>query len=130
MINSGALLLRNSVWSERFLSHWWSIQDRRLLSDQEQFDYLYQQLLQSPLSVGSSLNSKTANPNPTANNKQPHLQYSPPPQNRQYLLAKIHVLPPYALNSDPPAMVKQSPHHNVLHLMVMDCSLWIGCRRD
>lgn len=95
MINSGSLLIKNSKWSRTFLQQWWEIQDRRLLSDQEQFDLLYQHLLSNGESSGVMEQ-----------------------QRRSYLEEKIKILPPYALNSDPPAMTKQQPHHPVLHLMV------------
>ncbi len=94
MINSGSVLVKNSQWTRTFLRQWWEIQNRRLLSDQEQFDLLYQTLL-------SSSDKGTT-------------------KQRQYLETKIKILPPYALNSDPPAMTKQQAHHPVLHLMVSD----------
>ena len=31
---------------------------------------------------------------------------------------RIAILPPDALNSDPPAMIQQKPYNQVLHLMV------------
>jgi hypothetical protein len=94
MINSGCLLIKNSQWSRSFLQQWWEIQDRKLLSDQEQFDLLYQTLLSRE-------------------------QESSDQQKQIKLLEeKIKILPPYALNSDPPAMTKQQEHHPVLHLMV------------
>jgi tetratricopeptide (TPR) repeat protein len=80
MINSGAILVRNSAWARNFLRDWWNYADRCLYSDQEQFDLLYQRLSKADR-------------------------------------ARIVVLAPDALNSDPPAMTTLQPHNRVLHLM-------------
>jgi tetratricopeptide (TPR) repeat protein len=80
MINSGAILVRNSAWTRNFLRDWWNYADRSLYSDQEQFDLLYQRLSKADR-------------------------------------ARIVVLAPDALNSDPPAMTTLQPHNRVLHLM-------------
>lgn len=45
MMNSGSVLVQNAVWSRQFLRDWWTIADRRLFSDQEQFDMLYQRYM-------------------------------------------------------------------------------------
>jgi len=82
LINSGAILVRNSNWSRSFLSDWWSHADRTLHSDQEQFDLLYHQQKHS-----------------------------------RELERYITILPPDAINSDPPAMTKQRPYNQILHLM-------------
>ena len=88
LINSGCLLVRNSKWSRNFLRDWWEYADRSLFSDQEQFDLLYESRKSSAL------------PNETA------------------FTDNIVILPPDALNSDPPAMTQQKHHNSVLHLMV------------
>lgn len=94
LINSGAVLIRNSLWSQRFLSLWWTYQSRQFYSDQEQFDLLY-----------SYLSSES----------QQQLQSSSFAKN---LTNKIIILPPEILNSDPPAMTKQTIGSPILHLMV------------
>ena len=82
LINSGSILIKNSKWSRKFLSLWWSWSSRKHYSDQEQFDMLYH-----------------------ARRKEDKLD--------EY----IAVLPPDALNSDPPASSNQKDHNQVLHLM-------------
>ena len=82
LMNSGAVVVRNSEWSRKFLKAWWEYGDRNLFSDQEQFDLLY---------------------------KAHVLDWD--------LEKYVAVLPPDALNSDPPAMTQQKPHNQVLHLM-------------
>jgi len=80
LINSGTVLVRNSQFSRQFLSDWWSFADRKLYSDQEQFDLLYKAKLET-------------------------------------IADKIAILPPDALNTDPPAMTMQKSYNQVLHLM-------------
>lgn len=80
LINSGSVLVRNTRWTRRFLSDWWSFRNRKLFSDQEQFDLLYE-------------------------------------SRRAEMSKHIAILPPDALNTDPPAMTKQKSHNQVLHLM-------------
>jgi len=82
LMNSGAVMVKNSEWSRKFLKEWWDYGDRNLFSDQEQFDLLYKAHV-----VDWDL--------------------------ERY----VSVLPPDALNSDPPAMTQQKPHNQVLHLM-------------
>ena len=41
LINSGSILAKNCEWSRQFLKDWWNYADRKLHSDQEQFDLLY-----------------------------------------------------------------------------------------
>lgn len=80
LINSGTVLIRNSQFSREFLADWWNFADRKLYSDQEQFDLLY--------------NARV-----------------------DVVADKIAILPPDALNTDPPAMTMQKPYNQVLHLM-------------
>jgi tetratricopeptide (TPR) repeat protein len=87
-MNSGAVLVRNSAWSRTFLWDWWTIADRRMFSDQEQFDLLYQQRQQN-------------HPSGTHPKACPH----------------IVILAPEAMNSDPPAMTQLRANHAILHLM-------------
>lgn len=82
LVNSGSILIKNSKWSKKFLSSWWSWSSRKHYSDQEQFDMLYH-----------------------ARRKEDRLD--------EY----IAVLPPDAINSDPPASTNQKDHNQVLHLM-------------
>ena len=82
LMNSGAVIVKNSEWSRKFLQEWWSYGDRNLFSDQEQFDLLYKARV---------------------------VEWN--------LERYVSVLPPDALNSDPPAMTQQKPQNQVLHLM-------------
>lgn len=61
---------------------WWTFKNRKLYSDQEQFDLLYKAF-----------------------------------EEDDQFRKKIAILPPDAINSDPPAMTQQKPHNQVLHLM-------------
>ena len=78
LVNSGTVLVRNSDWARQFLSDWWTFADRKLHSDQEQFDMLY------------------------------HAQKA-----ERNFPKYISILPPDALNTDPPAMTKQLPFNQV-----------------
>ena len=91
LINSGCIIVRNSQWSRAFLNEWWELADRRLYSDQEQFDLLFERRRREAIGSGAG---------PSA------------------FLDKVAILPPHRLNSDPPAMSKQRPDHQCLHLMV------------
>ena len=42
LVNSGSVLARNSPVAREILASWWSLRNRSLFSDQEQFDQLYQ----------------------------------------------------------------------------------------
>mgnify|MGYP003387329673 FL=1 len=55
-VNSGMIVIRNSQWSLDFLDSWWNYADRRLYSDQEQFDLLYSALLNHTTSFSSKGN--------------------------------------------------------------------------
>lgn len=99
-MNSGAVLVRNSAWSRTFLWDWWTIADRRMFSDQEQFDLLYQQRQQN-------------HPSDTHPKACPH----------------IVILAPEAMNSDPPAMTQLRANHAILHLMVSNTLTHIIWRR-
>jgi len=78
LVNSGAIIVKNTDFSKMFLKEWWDFADRKYLSDQEQFDLLYKA------------------------------------KKEEYGLAKrIALLPPDAINSDPPAMTKQLPRNQV-----------------
>ena len=79
LVNSGTILVKNSPWARMFLNRWWSFADRRLFSDQEQFDMLY---------------------------KEAEREYN--------LAAKIAILAPDALNSDPPSMTQQRPQNQMV----------------
>jgi len=84
--------VRNSPWARAFLAEWWGLEDRSLFSDQEQFDLLYEKRRRAALLGGGSDRDFTQH---------------------------IAILPPDKINSDPPAMVQQKPHNQVLHLMVI-----------
>eukprot|EP01032_Pedospumella_encystans_P016012 gene16012-18287_t len=89
LINSGCIMVRNSEWARTFLSEWWTFVDRRLFSDQEQFDLLYESRRKAAAKMGDE----------------------------RLFTDNIVILPPDKLNSDPPAMVQQKAHNQVLHLM-------------
>ena len=44
LINSGTVIVRRTDWARDFVRKWWTYNDRRLYSDQEQFDLLYKSL--------------------------------------------------------------------------------------
>ena len=87
LINSGSILVRNSAWSRRFLNNWWTHADRRSYSDQEQFDLLY-----NAMKSGRGLQAD---------------------MQEEFEEHRIAILPPDAINTDPPAMTMQQPHHKV-----------------
>lgn len=80
LVNSGTVFVRNTRWARQFLADWWNHAERKLYSDQEQFDLLYE-------------------------------------SRKAEMSEKVAILPPDALNSDPPAMTRQKPYNQVLHLM-------------
>jgi hypothetical protein len=41
LINTGVLIVRNTVWSLSFLEQWWAIADRKTTCDQDAFDMAY-----------------------------------------------------------------------------------------
>ena len=82
--------MRNSRWTRSFLQQWWSYADRRLYSDQEQFDLLYEHRRREAAEIGEESD----------------------------FTDNIVILPPDKLNTDPPAMTQQKPQNEVLHLMV------------
>lgn len=118
-VNSGMVIVRNSVWSYNFLVAWWKFADRRVYSDQEQFDLLYSALL----SLASGADNAESLVSRHQDNEVEELLLKLVPSTRlrsvsaATSLPQIVILPPHALNSDPPAMVKQRPDHAVLHLM-------------
>jgi hypothetical protein len=81
-------VVRNTKWGRQFLNDWWDHADRSLYSDQEQFDLLYE-----------------------------HRRRMALPNERSFT-DHVAILPPDAINSDPPAMTQQKPGSQVLHLMV------------
>lgn len=83
VMNSGAIILKNSKWSRKFLKLWWGKERDRLVEDQDRLTHLYVKEMQK------------------VDNK----------------MSKFAVLPTFAINSEPPAWIKQQPNHNVLHLM-------------
>lgn len=84
----------HSLWTKSFLADWWGFADRKLYSDQEQFDMLltYRQK--------HFLNNSSSNL---------HIGY--------YLGGRLAILPPDAINTDPPAMTQHQLHNPVVHLM-------------
>ena len=90
-INSGFLIIRNTEWSRHFIERWWSSSDRTKVCDQDAFDLLYSQYMKED----------TINNTPVLDT----------------IVTKVKVLRMDALNSHPPAMIKQQPYNQVLHLM-------------
>lgn len=104
LINSGAVLVRNTEWSRKFLSEWWSFADRKLYSDQEQFDMLYKAHKET-----FDLDNKIHILPPDALNTVLRIL--------QYLLVLFSLPSHFWRIQDPPAMTMQKPHNQVLHLM-------------
>ena len=103
LMNSGCVIVRNSAFGKAFLEQWWEFSDRSLYSDQEQFDMLYKYHLdRDPKS------SKSGERGGEAGERNIELLD---------VQSSIVILPPDAINSDPPAMTQQKPHNQVLHLM-------------
>jgi hypothetical protein len=119
-VNSGMVVVRNSVWARNFLLAWWTFADRRLYSDQEQFDLLFS-ALESLANAGGdgsdALSLQARHQDPQVEELLLRLVPAARLRSSPVALPQVVVLPPHALNSDPPAMVKQQPHHQVLHLM-------------
>ena len=46
-INTGVLLVRNNAWSRWFLNEWWNGHDRSVFCDQDAFDLLYTNYINS-----------------------------------------------------------------------------------
>jgi hypothetical protein len=95
LINSGAILVRNRAWTRKFLHAWWTLAHRRLYSDQEQFDLLYN--LPQSKAEALSFAGLTSSPDSQA---VPWI-YSQAARERY-----IAILPPTVLNTDPPAMTQ------------------------
>ena len=91
-INSGFLLVRNTAWARTFLERWWNIVDRSQVCDQDAFDMVYSEYNQSE-------------------------KLHQPIGAEQAVGAKVAILRRDALNTDPPATLRQQPHNQVLHLM-------------
>jgi hypothetical protein len=90
LINSGSFIVKNSLWGRNFLRQWWSHSDRKLFSDQEQFDLLFSHLMNNASQASKKSISKE----------------------------RIVILNTNRINTDPPAMTKQTTSNTVLHLMV------------
>ncbi|KAJ1436071.1 hypothetical protein B484DRAFT_263397, partial [Ochromonadaceae sp. CCMP2298] len=114
LINSGSLVVRNSRWSRDFLRDWWTHADRRLHSDQEQFDLLYEHRRREAWGGrGGSSSGGVGGSGDGGGGAQ---------ERERLFTENIVILPPDLLNSDPPAMTQQQPHNQVLHLMVRPLS--------
>jgi hypothetical protein len=104
LINSGSFIVRNSLWGINFLRQWWDYSNRQLFSDQEQFDLLYSFL-------SNQEKNKTAAGNTAVSLKE-----------------RVVILDASRINTDPPAMTKQTRSNQVLHLMVKKLSyLFLYC---
>lgn len=80
LINSGAVMVRNSLWTRIFLQDWWNFGNRRLFSDQEQFDMLYESRKKSE---GKSFTERVAILAPDG------LNSDPPAMTEQKLSAQV-----------------------------------------
>ena len=108
LINSGTLIVKNSLFARQFLQAWWDYADRSLFSDQEQFDLLYKHCQDRWRSHEEGRG--------WTRDSEPHSLrlFDGSPFD---LTTLISILPPDAINSDPPAMTQQRPRNQVLHLM-------------
>ncbi len=104
-INSGFLILRNSEWTRRFLQDWWEVSDRREVCDQDAFDAIYTQYVVRE----QEQRRRRAKLGQTAQT------VGEPDTTR--IEERVRILRRDALNSDPPATLRQRPHNQVLHLM-------------
>ncbi len=110
LINSGMLIAKNSPFARMFLRAWWEYGERSLFSDQEQFDLLYKHCQDR----WTYRNSKDTNQHHSGDDRVDLELF----QLKPFDITKyIAILPPDALNSDPPAMTQQRPHNQILHLM-------------
>lgn len=84
LINTGCIVVRNSLWSKKFLQEWLELKsNKHILNEQIGFDHLYQVYKTRDKQQGTN-----------------HLQ-------------KIAILSPEILNSIFPAMREQLPTHKV-----------------
>lgn len=90
-INSGFLIIRNTVWSRKFIENWWTNSDRSKVCDQDAFDLLYSKYIKEDKINNIPLTDSIS--------------------------TKVKILRMDALNSHPPAMTMQQPYNQVLHLM-------------
>ncbi len=95
-INTGIMIIRNTLWMRRFLFNWWIIADRKKVCDQDAFDILY--------SLYSS-------------NKSCTLNIDCHKDDAKLIHNKIKILPMNGINSHPPVMTYQSINDPVMHLM-------------
>ncbi len=73
LVNSGSILVKNTLFARRFLHKWWTHADRRLYSDQEQFDMLYKaesDSVDNALDRDNTINNNTINTTNNVNTKQ------------------------------------------------------------
>lgn len=114
LINSGTLIVRVSTLAKQILKAWWQFGDRSLFSDQEQFDVLYtycEKRWAAALQRKPYPDTKALDAAGVAHAKA--LEGVAPFD----IHDAVVILPPDALNSDPPAMTQQRPHNQILHLM-------------
>lgn len=95
-INTGIMIIRNTLWMQRFLLNWWNIADRKNVCDQDAFDILY--------SLYSS-------------NKSCTLSIDCHKDDAKLIYSKITILPMNGINSHPPVMTHQNINDPVMHLM-------------
>jgi hypothetical protein len=121
LVNSGAILVRNSAFGRKFLSDWWNFADRKMYSDQEQFDLLYKHSLnmnRNGLELELEMDIKMEiNMGIDGQEKGEEKEGSRGRGHRYDLKSIVVILPPDAINSDPPAMTRQRENNQVLHLM-------------
>ena len=105
-INSGFLLVRNSAWLRSFLQRWWDAADRATVCDQDAFDIVY---------TAYSREEKEREEKKRARDRD---EKGVSDATAAATLAElIRMLPRDALNTDPPASLRQKPENQVLHLM-------------
>eukprot|EP01038_Epipyxis_sp_PR26KG_P012549 gene12549-16828_t len=77
LINSGSVIVRNTIFGKSFLQKWWEYNDRKLFSDQEQFDMLYNDMVNN----GINMSEKIAILAPDAINSDPPAMTQQKPSN-------------------------------------------------
>lgn len=95
-INTGTMIIRNTIWMRRFILNWWNIADKKKVCDQDAFDMLYSLY---------------------AANKSCTLSIDCHKDDSKLIHSKISILPMNVINSHPPVMTHQNINDPIMHLM-------------
>lgn len=116
LINTGVLIVRNSPSARAFLRRWWTIADRTHTCDQDAFDMVFKEHLAIETNRKNNRGKRRSDDGGSGSGSR-----SAPYDNGMSLMSpieeRIRVLPMNALNSHPPAKLRQQPQDPVLHLM-------------